>query len=135
MAQAETTREPESRPLSPHLSVYKPMLTTAMSMAHRVSGVALYIGAALFALYFLSLALGSGVFSVSSWIASGFVGRVIVVGFVWALYHHLLGGVRHALWDRGLFMDPVGRERLALGTLVGGVVLTAATFIVSALAG
>ena len=55
-------------------------------------------------------------------------GKIILVGFVWALYHHLLGGIRHALWDRGILMGPVGREALTQATLFGGVALTALTF-------
>ncbi len=118
----------ERRPLSPHLTVYKPMLTMAMSIAHRISGVALYLGAALLALYFAGLAAGPSAYSAVSWIAAGVSGKIILIGFVWALYHHLLGGVRHALWDRGLLMGPIGREALAQATLAGGVILTALTF-------
>jgi succinate dehydrogenase / fumarate reductase cytochrome b subunit len=134
MARAETDGGADRRPLSPHLTIYKLMMTMAMSMAHRISGVALYLGATLFALYFLGLALGPGPFAAVSWIANGFLGHLIVLGFVWALFHHLLGGVRHALWDRGLFMDPIGRELLAQGTLVGGIVLTVLIFVFSTLA-
>jgi len=120
----------EKRPLSPHLSVYKPTLTMAMSIAHRISGVVLYLGAALVGIYLLGLAFGGKLYGAVAWIAHGVTGDLILIGFVWALYHHLLGGVRHALWDRGLCMGPVGREALALGTLVGGVVFTALTFLI-----
>jgi len=135
MAQAETDGATARRPLSPHLTVYRPMMTMAMSMAHRISGVALYLGAALIALYLLALAFGPAWFSAFSWIGSGLFGHLILPAFVWALFHHLLGGIRHALWDRGLFMDPKGRELLATGTLVGGLALTVATFVLSSLAG
>ena len=118
----------ERRPLSPHLTVYKLMLTMAMSIAHRIAGVALYLGAALLAIYFGGLAAGPGAYSAVSWIVDGVSGKIILIGFVWALYHHLLGGVRHALWDRGLLMGPRGREALAQATLAGGVILTALTF-------
>jgi succinate dehydrogenase / fumarate reductase, cytochrome b subunit len=135
MAQTETNTRADRRPLSPHLTVYKMMLTMTMSMAHRISGVALYLGAALLTVYFLALGLGPGFFAAFSWIANGFIGHVFMLLFVWALFHHLLGGIRHALWDRGEFMDPTGREVLAQGTLVGGIALTALTFIFSTLAG
>src|SRR3974390_2074723 len=116
MIEADRDDLAERRPLSPHLTVYKPMLTMAMSMAHRITGVALYLGAALLALYFVGLAAGPGAFAVVSWIAEGVIGKVILVGFCWALYPPLLGGVRHAFWDRGLFMGPVGREALTQAT-------------------
>jgi succinate dehydrogenase / fumarate reductase cytochrome b subunit len=123
------------RPLSPHLSVFKPILTMAMSMAHRITGVALYAGMVLLTLYLLGLGFGPGAFSAVSWIASGFLGHIIVFLLIWALFHHLLGGVRHALWDRGLYMDPVGREFLAQGTLIGGIALTLLWWIASSLFG
>ena len=135
MAQAETGGAAARRPLSPHLTVYKMMMTMAMSMAHRITGVALYLGAALIAVYLLALAFGPGWFSAFSWIGSGFLGHLILPAVVWALFHHLLGGVRHAFWDRGLLMDPKGRELLATGTLVGGIALTVLTFIFASLAG
>ncbi len=134
MAQAELDAEAEKRPLSPHLTVYKPMLTMLMSMAHRITGVALYLGAALLAVYLLALAFGTGAFSAFSWIVNGFLGHLIMLLFSWSLFHHLLGGIRHALWDRGLYMDPKGRELLAQGTLAGGIILTLLTWILSTLA-
>jgi succinate dehydrogenase / fumarate reductase, cytochrome b subunit len=135
MAQATLDGAAEKRPLSPHLTVYKLMLTMAMSMAHRISGVALYAGSALLAVYLLALAFGPGAFSAFSWIANGFVGHVFMLVYSWALYNHFLGGVRHALWDRGLYMDPQGREMLTQATLWGGMALTAATWILTTLAG
>jgi succinate dehydrogenase / fumarate reductase cytochrome b subunit len=134
MANVDTQRLAAKRPLSPHLSIYKPMLTMMMSIAHRVTGAGLYVCALLLAVYLLGAALGPGAFGAVSWIASGFLGHVIVLLFTWALFHHLLGGVRHAIWDRGLCMDPKGREFLAQATLGGGVALTILLWIVATLA-
>ncbi|MBY6241719.1 succinate dehydrogenase, cytochrome b556 subunit [Methylosinus sp. Sm6] len=126
MADADPVSErlAAARPLSPHLSVYKPIITMAMSIAHRISGAALYAGAILLAFYLLGLALGPSAFSAVSWIASSLIGKAFVFLFSWALLHHLLGGVRHAIWDRGLYLDGPGRELLAKATLGGGVALT-----------
>lgn len=123
------------RPLSPHLSIYKPAMTMTMSIAHRITGVALYVGAVLLGLYLFGLALGPGAFKAVSWLVDSFVGRVFVFLFSWALFHHLLGGVRHLIWDRGLLLDAPGRHQLAQATLVGGVVLTLLLWIFSTLAG
>jgi succinate dehydrogenase / fumarate reductase cytochrome b subunit len=57
------------------------------------------------------------------------VGRLILFGFTWALFHHLLGGLRHFVWDMGRCMDHPEREYLAQGTLIGGVVLTVLVWI------
>ncbi|QGM44754.1 succinate dehydrogenase, cytochrome b556 subunit [Methylocystis heyeri] len=135
MAQAELDAAADKRPLSPHLTVYKPMLTMAMSMAHRISGVALYAGSALLAIYLLALAFGPGAFSAFSWIANGFVGHLFMLLYSWALFHHLLGGVRHAVWDRGLYMDAKGRELITQASLGGSIALTLMTWILTTLAG
>lgn len=124
-----------ARPLSPHLSVYKPIFTMMMSIAHRITGAALYAGALLLAVYLLGLALGPSAFGAVSWIVDSFVGRLFMLLFSWALFHHLLGGVRHAIWDRGLYLDREGRELLAKATLGGGLVLTALLWIASSLLG
>lgn len=129
MADADTDRLAARRPLSPHLTIFKPILTMAMSIAHRITGAGLYAGMALLTLYLLGAAIGGGAFSAVSWIASGLIGNLIILMIVWAIFHHLLGGVRHALWDRGLYMDPQGRELMAQGTLVGGILLTLLAFI------
>jgi len=132
--QADTEGLAARRPLSPHLTVYRPMLTMMMSIAHRITGAALYASVLLLALYLLGLAFGPGAFGLVSWIANGFIGHSVMFLFTWALFHHFLGGVRHAIWDRGLYMDPKGRELLAQGTLFGGVGLTVVFWIVAALA-
>ncbi|MBU3889063.1 succinate dehydrogenase, cytochrome b556 subunit [Methylosinus sporium] len=124
-----------ARPLSPHLSVYKLIFTMMMSIAHRITGAALYAGALLLAVYLLGLALGPSAFGAVSWIVDSFVGRLFMLLFSWALFHHLLGGVRHAIWDRGLYLDRDGRELLAKATLGGGLVLTALLWIASSLLG
>lgn len=124
-----------NRPLSPHLSIYRPMLTMMMSVAHRVTGAALYVAMALLALFLLGAGVGGRMFGSVSWLGSGFIGNSILLLTTWAIFHHLLGGVRHALWDRGLCMDPWGREFLAQATLAGGLLLTALLWIFKALAG
>jgi succinate dehydrogenase / fumarate reductase cytochrome b subunit len=134
MADADTDRLAARRPLSPHLTIFKPILTMTMSIAHRITGAGLYVGMALLTLFLLGAGVGGGAFSAVSWIASGFIGNLIILLIVWAIFHHLLGGVRHALWDRGLYMDPRGRELLAQGTLVGGILLTVLVLIFKTLA-
>ncbi len=134
MADADTDRLAARRPLSPHLTIFKPILTMMMSIAHRITGAGLYAGMALLTLFLLGAAIGGGAFSAVAWIASGFIGNLIILMIVWAIFHHLLGGVRHALWDRGLYMDPQGRELLAQATLVGGILLTLLLYIFKTLA-
>jgi succinate dehydrogenase / fumarate reductase, cytochrome b subunit len=119
---ASTVRHP--RPLSPHLGIYRPMLTMMMSIAHRITGAALYAGTLLLAWFLIALAAGPDAFATAAWFLDSILGRLILFGFTWALFHHLLGGVRHFLWDAGWGMSHPEREWLAQGTLAGGIVLT-----------
>ena len=112
------------RPLSPHLSVYRPMLTMMMSIAHRITGAALYAGTLLLAWWLIAAASDAGSYALVAGVLNSFVGRLVLFGFTWALFHHLLGGLRHFVWDIGLGLDDPEREYLALGTLVGGGLLT-----------
>ena len=89
------------RPLSPHLQIYRPMLTMMMSIAHRFTGMALYLGILLAAWWMVAVASGEGAYALYQAVAGSIVGQLILIGFTWALLHHLLGGVRHLIWDSG----------------------------------
>ena len=117
------------RPLSPHLQVYRFALTMAMSIAHRITGVGLYLGTVLLAWWLVAAATDAAAFATVSWFMGTIFGRLILFGFTWALFHHMLGGVRHVIWDAGYGMDHPHREYLAKGTLIGGVVLTVLVWI------
>lgn len=112
------------RPLSPHLQIYRPLLTMMMSIAHRITGVILAAGTLLLAWYLVALAAGPGPFGTVAAVYGSWLGIVVLVGFSWALFHHLLGGLRHFVWDLGYGMDHPEREYLAQGTLYGGIALT-----------
>src|SRR5262245_33588567 len=90
-----------ARPLSPHLQIYKPMLTMVMSIVHRITGVGLYAGFLLLAWWLLAAASGPTAYSKVQAFHASFIGRLILFGYTWALIHHLLGGVRHLIWDTG----------------------------------
>ncbi len=125
MASTETTaarRRP--RPLSPHLGIYKISMTMAMSGAHRISGVALSVGVLLLAWFLIAASIDATTFGVFSSFISSFIGRLALFGFTWALFHHLLGGIRHFIWDAGYGMDAPVRDQLAWATLIGGFALT-----------
>ena len=122
---------PAARPLSPHLQIYRPMLTMMMSIAHRITGSALYVGTILLAWWLIALSGDAKGFATASWFMGSFIGQLILFGFTWALFHHLLGGIRHAIWDAGWGMDHPQREWLAQATLVGGIVLTVLVWVIS----
>jgi succinate dehydrogenase / fumarate reductase cytochrome b subunit len=119
------------RPLSPHLQIYRPMLTMMMSIAHRITGVALYAGTLLLAWFLIAAATDARAFATAAWALNSILGQLVLLGFTWALFHHLLGGIRHFVWDAGYGMDHPEREWLAQATLVGGIVLTVAVWALS----
>lgn len=121
-------RARRARPLSPHLQIYRPMLTMMMSIAHRITGVALYAGTLLLAWFLIAAASGGPAFATAAGVLDSLIGRLVLFGFTWALYHHLLGGIRHFIWDAGYGMDHPEREWLAKATLGGGIVLALVTW-------
>lgn len=117
------------RPLSPHLSVYRPMLTMLMSIAHRITGAALYVGTLLLVWYLLAAASGETAFATVSWFMASFLGQLILFGFTFALLHHFFGGVRHLVWDAGYGFEHPMREWLAQGTLICSTLGTLILFV------
>jgi succinate dehydrogenase / fumarate reductase cytochrome b subunit len=131
-SEAEMTdaRARPERPLSPHLSVYRLSLTMAMSVAHRVTGAALYFGTLILVFWLVAAATSPRNFDLINGLFGIWIGRLILFGYTWALFHHLLGGVRHLIWDTGRGLGPGERDRLALATLVGAAALTALVWVV-----
>jgi succinate dehydrogenase / fumarate reductase cytochrome b subunit len=112
------------RPLSPHLQIYRPMLTMMMSIAHRISGVANAVGFGLLAWWLIALAAGPQQFwHVQAFFAS-IPGRLLLFLFSWALILHMLGGIRHLIWDTGTALDKKSIEIFAWATLLGSIALT-----------
>jgi succinate dehydrogenase / fumarate reductase cytochrome b subunit len=112
------------RPLSPHLQIYKPMLTMLMSIAHRLTGAALYFGVILLVWWLTAAATSDAYFALVQGFFSHWFGRVVLFGFTFALIHHVLGGLKHLLWDTGRGFDLKIIEWLARGSLIGSILLT-----------
>jgi len=115
---------PRSRPLSPHLLIYKFTLTMAMSIIHRITGVANYLGTLLLVAWLAAAALGEGPLDVVNAIFSSWFGQLVLFGYTWSLFHHMLGGIRHFIWDFGKALDPAGREMIVRIQLAASIVLT-----------
>lgn len=115
---------PVVRPLSPHLQIYRPMLTMMMSIMHRITGVALYFGTILVVWWFAAAAHSDSYFAFVQSVFSHWLGRLVMFGFTWALLHHAIGGIRHFIWDLGRGFKLPTVENMARINLVGGFVLT-----------
>jgi succinate dehydrogenase / fumarate reductase cytochrome b subunit len=96
-----------------------------MSIFHRMTGGALYFGIALFAIWLVALASGPRAFDMVQGFFGSPLGLLILFAYTWVLLHHMIGGVRHLVWDFGHGMEPAQRINMARFTLVGSIVLTA----------
>ena len=125
---AET--KPGARPLSPHLQIYRPMLTMMMSILHRITGAALYFGIILLVWWLSAAAISDSYFDLVQGFFGHWFGRLVLFGFTWALVHHTLGGLRHLLWDTGRGFDLKMVEWMARANLAGSVVITLLLWII-----
>ena len=91
----------QNRPLSPHLQVYRPQLTSMMSFSHRATGVALAVGTLLLVWWLVAAASGPEAFAVVQGFIGSIIGRLMLFGWTWALFYHLGNGIRHLFWDAG----------------------------------
>lgn len=127
MADAKTAA---TRPLSPHLQIFRPIVTMVMSILHRITGAALYFGMALLAWWLLAAAMGPRPFNFVNGLFGSILGQVVLFGFTWALVHHMLGGFRHFVWDLGHGFALKTADRMAWATIIGSVLLTVLLWIV-----
>ncbi len=114
-----------NRPLSPHLQVYKPMLSMMMSIAHRITGAALFFGIILLVWWLVAAAWSDAAFDMAQGFFGHWFGQLVMLGFTWALIHHLLGGIRHFIWDTGKGFELATVEMLVCANLIGSMVVTA----------
>jgi succinate dehydrogenase / fumarate reductase cytochrome b subunit len=119
---------PRARPISPHLEVYRFTLTMAMSIVHRITGVANYVGTLLLIAWLGAAALGDEAFALVNGFFGSWIGQVILFGYTWSLFHHMFGGLKHFVWDSGRMLDPAGREIIVRIQVVASVLLTLAVW-------
>ena len=106
------------------------MLTMMMSILHRITGVVLYFGVLLLVWWFSAAATSDSYFDLVQRFFGHWLGRLLLFGFTWALIHHMLGGLRHFLWDTGRGFDLKLVELLARANLAGSVVITVVLWII-----
>lgn len=114
-----------ARPLSPHLSIYRFMYTMALSIAHRIAGVALSIGLVLFAYWLMAAASGEQAYASALGLLSTPIVKIMLAGWLLAFVYHLCNGIRHLTWDAGIGMEKHEARRSAVVTLVVTVLLFA----------
>ncbi len=125
MAEASSKQPARERPLSPHLQIYRPQINMVMSIFHRITGAALYVGSLLLAWWLVAAATGPQYFDFVNGLFATWLGMIVLVGFSWALIHHMLGGLRHFVWDTGSALDIASVDLLSWSTIVLSLLLTA----------
>ncbi len=120
------------RPLSPHLSIYRWPITMALSMLHRMTGVALSLGFVVFVLWLFDAASGPDAYAVFMSVMGSFVGKLLLIGWSFAFFYHLSNGARHLLWDTGRGLEKEQADRSAWLVLITATALTAVFWWVAA---
>lgn len=90
-----------NRPLSPHLQVYRPQLTSVLSILHRATGIALAAGTLLLVWWLIGAATGPTAFNTVQEFIGSLPGRLLLLAWSFALFYHLCNGIRHLVWDTG----------------------------------
>ncbi len=126
-----TETKPAARPLSPHLQIYRPMLTMMMSIMHRITGAALYFGVILLVWWLWAAAASDFQFDWAQAFFGHWFGIIVLFGFTWALIHHALGGIRHLIWDTGRGFNPSTIEWMARANLAGSIILTVLLWLIA----
>jgi succinate dehydrogenase / fumarate reductase cytochrome b subunit len=113
-----------ARPLSPHLQVYRPQLTSVLSLIHRATGILLSMGLLVIVWMIAALHRGYLAYWFFQDVMGSIVGQLFLVAWTWALFFHLLNGLRHLGWDAGWGLDLKTAYRTGWTVVIGSVVLT-----------
>ena len=123
--------KPVSRPLSPHLQVYRLPLAAWLSITHRITGVGLTIGTVLLTYWIVSAAYGPEAYGKFSGFMGSPIGYLFLFGFSVALFYHLCNGIRHLFWDIGMNYEIAETKRANIIVLLGTAVLTAGAWLLA----
>ncbi|RAP41229.1 succinate dehydrogenase, cytochrome b556 subunit [Rhodovulum viride] len=118
-----------NRPLSPHLQIYRPQITSVTSIFTRVTGNALILGAVLIVWWLIAAGTGPEAFARADWVLTSWLGNLVMFGSLWALWYHTLAGIRHVIWDNGYGLELETAEKLGWIVIFGSGVLTVLTIL------
>lgn len=124
----------DTRPISPHLQIWRWHATMASSIFHRATGTANYVGAVLLTVWLVLLASGPDAYAVFETLMTGPLGilvKLALFGFTLSLVYHLMNGVRHLVWDMGKGFDPKGSNTRSIAIIIGSIVVTVAIWVLA----
>jgi len=119
----------QNRPLSPHLQVYKPQLTSVLSILHRATGIALAVGTLLLVWWLVAAATGESAFADVQAFIGSWIGRLLLLGWSYALFYHMCNGLRHLFWDAGKGLELETAYTTGWLSVAASIVLTVAVWV------
>lgn len=119
-----------NRPLSPHLQVYRPQLTSMTSIFTRITGNALIVATLLIVWWFLAASYGPESFATANGVLTSWFGDLVLTLSLWALWYHTLAGIRHLIWDTGRGLAVETAEKMGIAIIAGSFVLTILTIVI-----
>ncbi|MFP4328519.1 MAG: succinate dehydrogenase, cytochrome b556 subunit [Paracoccaceae bacterium] len=119
-----------NRPLSPHLQIYRPQMTSMTSIFVRITGNALLVSGLLVVWWFLAAASSPESFAVADGVLTSWFGDLVMFLSLWGVWYHMLGGIRHLIWDSGRGLDLQSSYRMGYIMIGGSVVLAILTVLV-----
>ncbi|RLQ89077.1 succinate dehydrogenase, cytochrome b556 subunit [Notoacmeibacter ruber] len=119
------------RPLSPHLLIYKPIPSMVMSIVHRITGMVLYGGMGVVALWLLAMASSEDSADLFSELFGSIIGLVVLFLFSWVLFHHMLGGIRHLIWDFGYMLSREQSRKTSAALPVASLAVTVICWLIA----
>ncbi len=119
------------RPLSPHLQIYRPQLTSVLSITHRATGIGLAIGAPVLTWWLMALSTGAAAYGNFTMVFGNGLGIALLAGWTWAFFYHLANGIRHLFWDMGTGLELESTYRSGWGVVIASIILTAVCWIIA----
>jgi len=132
---SDAAKAPRERPMSPHLSVWRWHITMATSIAHRLTGVGLYVGALLAAAWAVALAKGPEAYAQFKALLGSPFGLLVMFGLTLAFFYHLANGVRHLVWDAGHGLDVKSANASAVFVFAFTAAASVAVWVIAAMIG
>jgi succinate dehydrogenase / fumarate reductase cytochrome b subunit len=120
-----------TRPLSPHLQIYRPQLTSVLSILHRMTGLWLCVGTLLLAWWLIAAAAGPEAYASAQWFIGSWLGYLLLLSWSYALFYHLCNGIRHLLWDTGWGLDLPTTYRTGWTVVAASAALTVVAWIIA----
>ena len=120
-----------NRPLSPHLAIYRRHLSMMTSITHRITGCGLAVGALMVVWWFLAAARGPEAFAFADGLITSWLGGLVLIVSMAALWFHFFNGIRHLLWDTGAGFDLETVDKSSLVVLGATAVMSVITLIIA----